>query len=106
MLKRLPPALIEEALRETDRGLWEENLLDLLRQKRRSIKADTLLRSARNYCALPPDAVTSQPSSTRPSTAFAARKARRPTKCSWSPMTNLSGQKRPTTSFKQYQTRI
>ena len=41
MLKRLPPALIEEALRETDRGLWEENLLDLLRQKRRSIKADT-----------------------------------------------------------------
>lgn len=41
MLKRLPPALIEEALRETDRGLWEENLLDLLRQKRRGIKADT-----------------------------------------------------------------
>lgn len=41
MLKRLPPALIEEALRETDCGLWEENLLDLLRQKRRSIKADT-----------------------------------------------------------------
>lgn len=40
-LKRLPAEVVEEALRQADNEMWEKNLLELLRQKRRSIKAET-----------------------------------------------------------------
>lgn len=93
-------------MRETDRGLWEENLLDLLRQKRRSIKADTpfeerqkLLRFAagRGYePALIYQAVN----------CLCGEEGEEADEVFVEPDDEIVGQKRPTTSFKQYQTRI